>query len=131
MAIYENKAIPIKNIKKGNPIISPQTPIKCSDIINTKKVIKTGISVFSDIIFGFNKYVSIACIIAIIINSAITFPNPPIEEQLAIVNHIENKTSKLDTLIKKATKSIKLLKEKRTALISAAVTGKVDVREIV
>lgn len=60
----------------------------------------------------------------------IEFPNPPIEEQLAIVNHIENKTSKLDTLIKKATKSIKLLKEKRTALISTAVTGKIDVREL-
>jgi type I restriction enzyme, S subunit len=56
---------------------------------------------------------------------------PPINEQDEIVNFIDDKTTKIDTLIKKATKSIKLLKEKRTALISAAVTGKIDVRELV
>ena len=54
-----------------------------------------------------------------------------IPEQKEIVKYLDDKTSKIDKLIKKATKSIKLLKEKRTALISAAVTGKVDVREIV
>lgn len=54
---------------------------------------------------------------------------PPIEEQQKIVSYLDDKTQKIDTLIKKATKSIKLLKEKRTALISAAVTGKIDVRE--
>ena len=57
-------------------------------------------------------------------------PFPPIEEQQEIAIYLENKTSKIDTLIDKATKSIELLKEKRTALISAAVTGKIDVREI-
>lgn len=56
---------------------------------------------------------------------------PPIEEQQKIASYLDDKTKKIDKLIKKATKSIKLLKEKRTALISAAVTGKVDVREIV
>ena len=58
-------------------------------------------------------------------------PFPSIEEQKEIVNYLDDKTKKIDTLIKKATKSIKLLKEKRTALISAAVTGKIDVRELV
>ena len=43
--------------------------------------------------------------------------------------YIHDKTSKIDTLIEKSKKSIELLKEKRTALISAAVTGKIDVRE--
>ena len=55
--------------------------------------------------------------------------NPPLEEQEQIVNYLDNKTSKMDKLIEKANKSIELLKEKRTALISAAVTGKIDVRE--
>lgn len=55
--------------------------------------------------------------------------NPPLEEQEQIVNYLDNKTSKMDKLIEKANKSIELLKEKRTALISAVVTGKIDVRK--
>ena len=57
------------------------------------------------------------------------FPLPPILEQEDIVKYIDNKTLKIDTLITKATRAIELLKEKRTALISSAVTGKIDVRE--
>lgn len=52
----------------------------------------------------------------------------PEEEQQQIANYLDEKTSKIDKLIEKANKSIELLKEKRTALISAAVTGKIDVR---
>ena len=55
---------------------------------------------------------------------------PSITEQQTIVNYIDEKTSKIDTLITKSTKAIDLLKEKRTALISAAVTGKIDVRDV-
>jgi len=55
---------------------------------------------------------------------------PSLEEQEKIVRHIDDKTSKIDNLITKSTKAIDLLKEKRTALISSAVTGKIDVREI-
>lgn len=57
------------------------------------------------------------------------FPYPPLEEQQQIANYLDEKTSKIDTLIEKSNKSIELLKEKRIALISAAVTGKIDVRE--
>ena len=56
---------------------------------------------------------------------------PPLEEQQQISNYLDEKTSKIDTLIEKSNKSIELLKEKRIALISAAVTGKIDVREFV
>lgn len=56
---------------------------------------------------------------------------PPKNEQNEIVNYVNDKTSKIDTLIEKSKKSIELLKEKRTALISACVTGKIDVRELV
>ena len=54
---------------------------------------------------------------------------PPLQEQQQIANYLDEKTSKIDILIEKSNKSIELLKEKRTALISAAVTGKIDVRE--
>ena len=56
---------------------------------------------------------------------------PPFQEQQQIANYLDDKTSKIDTLIEKSKKSIELLKEKRTALISACVTGKIDVREAV
>ena len=65
--------------------------------------------------------------IAIINKMKITLP--PLEEQQQIANYLDEKTSKIDALIEKSNKSIELLKEKRTALISAAVTGKIDVRE--
>ena len=57
----------------------------------------------------------------------ITTP-PPIEQDL-IANYLDEQTTKIDTLIKKAKHSIELSKEHRSALISAAVTGKIDVRE--
>lgn len=57
------------------------------------------------------------------------FPIPTIDEQQEIVAYIEKATKEIDTLIEKAKRSIELAKEHRTALISAAVTGKIDVRE--
>ena len=56
-------------------------------------------------------------------------PLPPINEQKAIALFLSKETIKFDTLITKARRAIDLLKERRTALISAAVTGKIDVRE--
>jgi type I restriction enzyme S subunit len=53
---------------------------------------------------------------------------PPSDEQLAIVDFLDCETSKLDELTTEANRAIDLLQERRTALISAAVTGKIDVR---
>ncbi|WP_168399889.1 restriction endonuclease subunit S [Acinetobacter indicus] len=53
---------------------------------------------------------------------------PPRCEQVAIVKHIESSQFKYDGLIQSANSAIKLMQERRTALISAAVTGKIDVR---
>ncbi|MCI5145643.1 MAG: restriction endonuclease subunit S [Candidatus Electrothrix sp. AR3] len=53
---------------------------------------------------------------------------PPLHEQIKISSEIDQLMRKTDILIEKATKAIALLKERRTALISAAVTGKIDVR---
>ncbi len=44
------------------------------------------------------------------------------------MNYVETGTAKLDALIAKVTLAIERLREYRTALISAAVTGKIDVR---
>jgi type I restriction enzyme S subunit len=53
---------------------------------------------------------------------------PPSEEIDAIVNEIEKQKLKYDLLISEAENLISLMQERRTTLISAAVTGKIDVR---
>lgn len=54
---------------------------------------------------------------------------PPLPEQRAIANLLDQETEKLDTLGAKVESAIEKLKEYRAALIAAAVTGKIDVRE--
>jgi type I restriction enzyme, S subunit len=54
---------------------------------------------------------------------------PPLDEQRAIVAHIATETAKLDALRASAERTIRLLKERRSALISAAVTGKIAISE--
>jgi restriction endonuclease S subunit len=56
-------------------------------------------------------------------------PVPPVSEQVAIADHLEAETAKIDALISKVRQAIDHLAELRIALISAAVTGKIDVRE--
>ena len=53
---------------------------------------------------------------------------PPLVEQSAITEFLDCETTKLDTLTAQARTAITLLQERRTALISAAVTGQIDVR---
>lgn len=56
---------------------------------------------------------------------------PPILEQFAIATFLDRETAKLDSLVAEAQHAIDLLKERRAALISAAVTGRIDVRGLV
>ena len=56
------------------------------------------------------------------------FALPPLAEQSAIVSHLDDETAKFDTLTAGAERAIELLQERRSALISAAVTGQIDVR---
>jgi type I restriction enzyme S subunit len=58
-------------------------------------------------------------------------PFPTTNEQRTIAAFLGGETAKLGALIDKVLQAINLLKELRTALISAAVTGKIDVREAV
>ncbi|MEI6569689.1 MAG: restriction endonuclease subunit S, partial [Verrucomicrobiota bacterium] len=57
-------------------------------------------------------------------------PVPPLLEQQAIAAFLDRETAKIDTLSAKVQTAIERLREYRTALISAAVTGKIDVREV-
>ncbi|MHB1681506.1 MAG: restriction endonuclease subunit S [Bacilli bacterium] len=56
---------------------------------------------------------------------------PPADEQEEITLFLNQETDRLDALVQIADRAIVLLKERRTALISAAVTGKIDVRGLV
>jgi type I restriction enzyme, S subunit len=56
-------------------------------------------------------------------------PLPSISEQQEIVNYIDKKNNKLNALSKTTTQSINLLQERRTSLISAAVTGQLQIAD--
>ena len=56
------------------------------------------------------------------------FPSPPLREQEVIVDYLDRETAKTDQMSAKVESAIEKLKEYRTALIAAAVTGKIDVR---
>jgi len=58
----------------------------------------------------------------------LAFLIPPIEEQVNIISIAQEKSEEYENLIAKAESAIELMQERRTALISAAVTGKIDVR---
>lgn len=58
-------------------------------------------------------------------------PVPPLSEQQAIAAYLDRETAKIDALSGKVETIIERLKEYRTALISEAVTGKIDVREAI
>lgn len=58
----------------------------------------------------------------------VEIPLPPLIEQAEIVAHIRDTAARFDALIAEAGIAIALLQERRSALISAAVTGQIDVR---
>lgn len=61
--------------------------------------------------------------------AAFVVPVPPVEEQDAICNFIDAALVEIDALFDEAKKGVALLLERRSALIAAAVTGQIDVRE--
>ena len=58
---------------------------------------------------------------------AVSLPVPPLSEQCEIVAHIANETGKLDKLRAATERTTALLKDRRVALIAAAVTGQLEV----
>lgn len=59
---------------------------------------------------------------------AVSFVYPGLKEQQKIVDYLDQELKQIDILLKKQEQAISLMQERRTALISAAVTGKIDVR---
>ncbi len=61
----------------------------------------------------------------------VLLPVPPLSEQCEIMQRIEHEERRVAALVGKTERSIALLKERRSALITAAVTGQIDLREAV
>lgn len=61
--------------------------------------------------------------------NAFLVPLPPVPEQQAIAEYLDRETARIDRLVEKVEAAIERLQEYRQALITAAVTGKIDVRE--
>ena len=60
---------------------------------------------------------------------ALPIPLPPLRAQMQISARLDEETAKIDQLITETERFIELSRERRTALITAAVTGQIDVRE--
>ena len=60
----------------------------------------------------------------------IQLPAPPANEQMAIADYLAATTGELDALVGQAVEVVDRLTEYRQALITSAVTGKIDVREL-
>ncbi|MFE3141805.1 restriction endonuclease subunit S [Streptomyces scopuliridis] len=60
---------------------------------------------------------------------AFRIPLPPLDEQRRIVECLDEETAKIDSLIAETERFVQLSRERRSALITAAVTGQIDVRE--
>jgi len=112
-------------------IWSPLAAIRCSEIANPYFVLNFMRSKnFQEAItlnwsFGTQQNIGMR----VIENLAHTLP--PLPEQRSIAAFLDRETAKFDELIAEAHHAIALLQERRTALISAAVTGKIDVRSLV
>ena len=57
----------------------------------------------------------------------VKIPMPPLDEQRKIADHLDRETVKIDALIAKAERFIELGQERRAALITAAVTGQIEI----
>ncbi len=62
---------------------------------------------------------------------SLRLPLPKLDEQAAIVSHLERSLDEFELLLALSSQQVSLLQERRSALISAAVTGQIDVRGLV
>jgi type I restriction enzyme S subunit len=60
--------------------------------------------------------------------AAFSIPVPSIDEQKGIVGHLRREKSRLERMEDLVASSVEILREYRNALVTAAVTGKIDVR---
>lgn len=62
---------------------------------------------------------------------SLRLPLPKLDEQAAIVSHLERSLDEFELLLALSSQQVALLQERRSALVSAAVTGQIDVRGLV
>lgn len=62
--------------------------------------------------------------------ASLKLPIPPLAEQLAIADYLDRETAKIDRMVATVEQAIERLQEYRAALITAAVTGRIDVRGV-
>ena len=86
-------------------------------------------SVGAKFYFGIEAWGSAQPNISVPILKETRSPVPPTEEQYEITRFLDRELSRLDVLMIDAEAAIGLLRERRAALISAAVTGKIDARK--
>lgn len=97
------------------------TPIRAVDIFWLGEMLRT---------INLNQY-SIAAAqpgLSVDLVGRISIPVPPFSEQKKIATYLTKETAKIDALIEEAQNAVDILQERRTALISATVTGQIDVR---
>lgn len=58
-------------------------------------------------------------------------PQVPLDQQVEIAEHLDREAARIDALLREAQSAVRLLRERRAALITAAVTGQIDVRRLV
>lgn len=59
----------------------------------------------------------------------LVFPIPPLHEQDEIIAHLDERLAQIDTLVEEVRANIDDMKLLRSTLITAATTGKIDVRD--
>jgi len=104
-------------------LIRPNTSIINSAFLGYSLASSVGRSFFDVAQYGLKEGLSLGNV------SEAPLALPPKHEQDAIVKYLESIRNNYDNLSRLSTIQIELLKERRTALISAAVTGKIDVRD--
>ncbi|MEQ9898401.1 restriction endonuclease subunit S [Pectobacterium punjabense] len=104
-------------------LIRPNTSIINSAFLGYSLASSVGRSFFDVAQYGLKEGLSLGNV------SEAPLALPPKHEQDVIVKHLESIRNNYDNLSRLSTIQIELLKERRTALISAAVTGKIDVRD--
>lgn len=121
-------AVAMASAKENGCVVSHRFPILRGKSVCTEYLLALFMTDFGDFLLNENSRGAAGrnrpLNINLLLNEKIRVPSIDVQKQ------IKNNISLLSDITEKAKKQIELLKEKRTALISAAVTGKIDVREI-
>jgi len=139
---------PMKLAPIGSILISVRAPVGRLNVADQEYGIGRGLCViltFENLLYkNFAIYALLASVDSLVMSStgstydAVSvndigthlLPLPPLPEQTAIVEYLDDQTGKIDTAIASTRKEIELLREYRERLIADVVTGKVDVREV-